>query len=99
MSRRAAVLTRVHTDPKSLHLRREPWLLDFDQEAHTYAVFDETIAQMNEEESKKPQEPSKQDKAEDRTAPPPPQTTEATSEETLKTALPTVVQTELMGTA
>ena len=68
-------------DPKSLHLKREPWLLDFDQESHTYAVFDETVAKLNE-------------KAEQAQVAP---VDNAGLDKT--TALPRVVETELMGTA
>jgi 2-polyprenyl-6-methoxyphenol hydroxylase-like FAD-dependent oxidoreductase len=39
----------LQTDPKSLHLRREPWLLDFDQEAYTYAHFDDAVAKLKED--------------------------------------------------
>ena len=42
---------KIRKDPRSLHLKRDPWLLDFDQEAHTYAVFDEAVAQLDNKES------------------------------------------------
>jgi hypothetical protein len=37
---------KIRKDPTSLHLRREPWLLDFDQEPHTYAVIDEVVKKL-----------------------------------------------------
>lgn len=55
--------------------------MDFDQESHTYAVFDETVAQLNEKAElaqAAPVDTAGADKA---------------------TALPRVVETELMGTA
>ena len=42
---------KIRKDPKSLHLKRDAWLLDFDQEPHTYAVFDEVVAQLNKTQS------------------------------------------------
>jgi 2-polyprenyl-6-methoxyphenol hydroxylase-like FAD-dependent oxidoreductase len=44
---------KIRKDPTSLHLKRDPWLLDFDQEAHTYAVFDDAVAQLNKNQSPK----------------------------------------------
>lgn len=41
---------RIRKDPKSLHLKREPWLLDFDAEQHAYEVFDQTMAKLKQEE-------------------------------------------------
>ena len=43
----------IRKNPNSLHLRREAWLLDFDQEAHTYEVFDEAVAKLNKKEKVK----------------------------------------------
>ena len=42
---------KIRKDPESLHLKRAAWLLDFDQEPHTYAVFDEAVAQLNKKQS------------------------------------------------
>ena len=42
---------KIRKDPKSLHLKRDAWLLDFDQEPHTYGVFDEAITQLNNKQS------------------------------------------------
>lgn len=79
--------------------------MDFDQEAHTYAVFDATIAQLNEAESGKEQEQHREESASEQTeqtcpSDPAVQIPETTIEANLKqTALPRVVETELMGTA
>jgi 2-polyprenyl-6-methoxyphenol hydroxylase-like FAD-dependent oxidoreductase len=40
----------IRKNPKSLHLKRDAWLLDFDQEEHTYAVFDETVAKLDQKQ-------------------------------------------------
>ncbi|RDW56397.1 hypothetical protein BP5796_13219 [Coleophoma crateriformis] len=37
----------IWKDPKSLHFKREAWLLDFDPEMHAYEVFDATFAKLN----------------------------------------------------
>lgn len=37
---------KIRSDPTSLHLKRAPWLLDFDQEAHTYAVIDDAMQKV-----------------------------------------------------
>ena len=66
-----------------MHLRREPWLLDFDQESHTYAVFDETVAKLKEKEK------------EDAAAAAPVAVEDAGSEKV--TAAPRVMATELLG--
>ena len=39
----------IRKDPTSLHLKRDPWLLDFDQEPFTYSVIDDTIANLEKE--------------------------------------------------
>ena len=64
-------------------------------------MFDETVAQLTEEESKKQQEPlQQQGNADEQVASPPAQITETPPQQDLKeTALPRVMQTELMGTA
>jgi hypothetical protein len=33
----------IRANPQSLHLKREPWLLDFDAEAHAYEVYDDVV--------------------------------------------------------
>lgn len=38
---------KIRRDPNSLHLKREPWLLDFDQESYTYSVIDDTMTNLN----------------------------------------------------
>jgi hypothetical protein len=67
-----------------LHLKRESWLLDFDQEAHTYAVFDETVAKLDTAEATK-----KADIAAPTTAP--------AAEPAVAPAAPLIAQTELVG--
>jgi 2-polyprenyl-6-methoxyphenol hydroxylase-like FAD-dependent oxidoreductase len=42
---------KIRKDPQSLHLKREAWLLNFDQEAHTYDIFDETVKKLNEKQT------------------------------------------------
>ena len=42
---------KIRKDPTSLHPERDPWLLDFDHEAHTYAVLDQAVAQLCGKES------------------------------------------------
>jgi len=37
---------KIRKDPKSLHLKREAWLLDFDAESHAYQVFDDVVRQL-----------------------------------------------------
>jgi hypothetical protein len=37
----------IRKNSQSLHLKREAWLLDFDQEAHTQVVFDQIIGKLN----------------------------------------------------
>ncbi|KPI41516.1 6-hydroxynicotinate 3-monooxygenase [Cyphellophora attinorum] len=73
---------KIRSNPKSLHLKRESWLLDFDQEAHTYAVFDETVAKLNAEEAARQADSS---------APAPAVEAPAIS------AAPAIAQTELVG--
>lgn len=36
----------IWKDPKSLHIKREAWLLDFDPEQHVYDVYDATVAKL-----------------------------------------------------
>jgi hypothetical protein len=68
--------------------------LDFDQEAYTYSVFDETVAEM---QKGRTQTGSQQDSA---ASNPASSSIEGMTSETQKgTALPKVLETELMGTA
>ena len=39
---------KIRENPESLRLVREEWLLNHDAEAHAYAVFDETVASLEE---------------------------------------------------
>ncbi|KAI1841598.1 hypothetical protein JX265_004672 [Neoarthrinium moseri] len=39
----------IWKNPKSLHLKRDPWLLDFDPENHVYEVYDETVAKLRQD--------------------------------------------------
>lgn len=45
----------IWADPDSVKLKREPWLLDFDEEAHAYEVYDATVAAMAASATKKGQ--------------------------------------------
>ena len=51
---------KIRANPQSLHLKREPWLLDFDAEAHTYDVYDDVAAELSRMavQKKKPQQES-----------------------------------------
>lgn len=40
---------KIREDPEKLRLVREPWLLDFDAEAHAYEVWPEVLAQLRAE--------------------------------------------------
>jgi len=37
---------KIRAHPESLHLKREPWLLDFDAETHAYAVYDDVVKEL-----------------------------------------------------
>ncbi|KIX09902.1 uncharacterized protein Z518_00983 [Rhinocladiella mackenziei CBS 650.93] len=37
---------RIWKDPKSLHLKRDAWLLDFDAETHAYEVVDDVLKKL-----------------------------------------------------
>ena len=37
---------KIRAHPESLHLKREPWLLDFDAETHAYEVYDATVEKL-----------------------------------------------------
>jgi len=37
---------QIWKDTKSLHLKREPWLLDFDAETHAYEVVDDVLKRL-----------------------------------------------------
>lgn len=37
---------KIGAHPESLHLKREPWLLDFDAEMHAYAVYDDVVKEL-----------------------------------------------------
>ncbi len=37
---------KIWKDPKSLHLKRETWLLDFDAEPHAYEVVDDVLKNL-----------------------------------------------------
>ena len=41
---------KIRKDPTSLHLKRDAWLLDYDEQTHSYAVIDETMAKFDEQE-------------------------------------------------
>lgn len=45
----------IRANPQSLHLKREPWLLDFDAEAHAYEVYDDVIAGLQSDVKRKTQ--------------------------------------------
>jgi len=37
----------IRANPESLHLKREPWLLDFDAETHAYNVIDDVVRNLD----------------------------------------------------
>ena len=37
----------IRANPEMLHLKREPWLLNFDAEPHAYAAYDDAVASPN----------------------------------------------------
>lgn len=37
---------KIWKDPKSLHLKRDAWLLDFDAETHAYEVVDDVLKKL-----------------------------------------------------
>lgn len=43
---------KIWKNPESLHIKREPWLLGFNAEAHAYECFDATAAKIREESLK-----------------------------------------------
>jgi 2-polyprenyl-6-methoxyphenol hydroxylase-like FAD-dependent oxidoreductase len=49
---------KIWKDVKSLHLKREAWLLDFDSETHAYKVIDDVLRRMDAGVSAKPKEAS-----------------------------------------
>ena len=43
-----ADFAKIKEDPEKLKLVREPWLLNFDAEAHAYEVWEETLEVLRE---------------------------------------------------
>lgn len=51
---------KIWKDPKSLHLKREAWLLDFDAEPHAYQVVDDVLKKLDQgAQARTPSEPEK----------------------------------------
>jgi 2-polyprenyl-6-methoxyphenol hydroxylase-like FAD-dependent oxidoreductase len=40
---------KIWKDPTLLHLKRDPWLLDFDAETHAYEVIDDVLRKLDDD--------------------------------------------------